>query len=904
MAIKYDIFISYSRADQKIAEGLCGYLEKNDLRCFIDYRDIPRGAIWARVLPDAIRNSGMMVAVFSDNYNKSMQVERELSIADKAGLPVLPFRIANVPYEGLKSYYFESINWIDAFPNPELVFGKLLSDILALKEATDNWQKGRNPAAGGVTINLDSIDSDIEQSNDLIDPEYEADYNDGVDAIQNLEYADAFSYFLEPALANYRKSQTYMSWIANKHFISLIPSNTWTYVRSKAEQGNAFAEFLLSRYYSFIDIDDNQAFEWASRSARQGNSYGRYSLAKLYDLGLGAEQDNSLGIDKIKELERLDQGNAMREVARHYIYGFSGRKNPRRGIKILERGVDLGIPECIWELGAQKLYGDAIEQNVEEGRALLQQAIDDGILEALDMLANSYLFNYNTGAYLEDPASYRKFMEITNRGVRLKSSMSMNTLATHYRTDVGVGLKTDFNMAVKWYTRAAELGSIEAATELGRIYYYGEGTIEADEPKAWEWFIRAAKGCHAYADYNLGIMCLDGYGQKGETKHDCVLHFDNAVFLAGYGGSLAASMCYGIFVPEGFEDGFPTSPQKHFDVEGHEKDLEKALYYLRKGANLDTGICCYLLGCALTDTTRPYANEIEGIEHLEKALRVIDRCYDAALRLYELYSDGIGVPADHTKADEYLAMARENLDKDVVDNFLKKRASGTTSKSPASAGTSTTATSESHPANPADAEMAEKLYIQALPLCSYNASTWELLHALQYIDKARALNYGPADELKKKVISALQKHFAAMAAEPRPDFRLMGRILFAPAINYNTPEKFAVAEFNSPQGEKFKQNWNNVCESLAKIGIKDIPAPSADFLADASCLARMWCLLLKKKPGYISAGLSPLDFDGLLNYAERPEIMDMTLVEYAELIVDLEDMISKARLAALKDLRK
>lgn len=895
MAIKYDIFISYSRADQKIAEGLCGYLEKNDLRCFIDYRDIPRGAIWARVLPDAIRNSGMMVAIFSDNYNKSMQVERELSIADKAGLPVLPFRIANVPYEGLKSYYFESINWIDAFPNPELVFGKLLSDIQALKEATDNWQRGRNPAAGGVTINLDSIDSDIEKSNDLIDPEYEDDYNDGVDAIQNLEYADAFSYLLEPALANYRKSQNYMSWIANKHFSSLIPKNVWPYVRKKAEQGNAFAEYLLSRYYSYIDIDDNQAFEWASRSARQGNIYGRYSLAKLYDLGIGAEQDNSMGIDKIKELERMDLGIAMREVARHYIYGFSGRKNPRRGIKILERGVDLGIPECIWELGAQKLFGDEIEQNIEEGRALLQQAISDGIMEAMDTLANSYLFNYNTGAYLEDPASYRKFMELTNRGVRLKNSMSMNTLATHYRTDVGIGLKTDFNTAVKWYTRAAELGSIEAATELGRIYYYGEESIQADEPKAWEWFTRAAKGCLAYADYNLGIMCLDGYGQNGETKKDCVSHFENAIFLAGYGGGLAAPICYGIFVPEGFEDGFPTSPQKHYDIPGYEKDTEKTLDYLRKGANIGSGTCSYLLGCALTDTSRPYANEIEGIEYLEKAVNLIDHCYDAALRLYELYSDGIGVPADSAKADEYLKIAREKLDEDTVEEFLKRRRMSPSVKTPAS--------TASAPATAAERETAENLYNQALPLCHDNASTWELTHALQYIDKARALNYGPAEELKKKVISALQKHFAAMASQPRPDFRLMGRILFAPTINYHIPEKNAVAEFNSPNGETMKKHWKDLCESLASLGIDGIPAPTADFVADASYLTRIWCLLTKKKPQYVSAGLSPLDLDGMLNFAEHSEPMDMTLAEFAELTIDLDDMIGHARLAALKELR-
>ena len=44
MELKYDVFISYSHCDRKVAEALCGYLESRGLRCFIDYRDIPRGA--------------------------------------------------------------------------------------------------------------------------------------------------------------------------------------------------------------------------------------------------------------------------------------------------------------------------------------------------------------------------------------------------------------------------------------------------------------------------------------------------------------------------------------------------------------------------------------------------------------------------------------------------------------------------------------------------------------------------------------------------------------------------------------------------------------------------------------------------------------------------------------------
>ena len=118
MELKYDVFISYSHCDRKVAEALCGYLESRGLRCFIDYRDIPRGAFWARIIPPALRASGVMVAVYSDDYNRSVQVERELAIADNSGIPILPFRLSDHPFGDAKSYYFETLNWLDAFPEP------------------------------------------------------------------------------------------------------------------------------------------------------------------------------------------------------------------------------------------------------------------------------------------------------------------------------------------------------------------------------------------------------------------------------------------------------------------------------------------------------------------------------------------------------------------------------------------------------------------------------------------------------------------------------------------------------------------------------------------------------------------------------------------------------------------
>ena len=132
MEKRYDDFISYSSDDQKIAEGICGYLERMGYRCFVAYRDIPRGVVWAAAITDAIDESAMMVVVFSNAFNISPQTDREIELASENRMPILTSRIADDKMTGAKKYYLTNLNWIDAFPNPEIYFGQLLDSVVKL----------------------------------------------------------------------------------------------------------------------------------------------------------------------------------------------------------------------------------------------------------------------------------------------------------------------------------------------------------------------------------------------------------------------------------------------------------------------------------------------------------------------------------------------------------------------------------------------------------------------------------------------------------------------------------------------------------------------------------------------------------------------------------------------------
>ena len=127
--MKYDVFISYSSRNQKVVEAICAYLEQHKVRCFVAYRDIPKGVVWAKAIVEALDESKMMVVVFSEEFNMSDQVDREIELASEDKKPILTFRISDTMFKGAKKFYLKNINWIDAFPNPENLFDSLLNNV-------------------------------------------------------------------------------------------------------------------------------------------------------------------------------------------------------------------------------------------------------------------------------------------------------------------------------------------------------------------------------------------------------------------------------------------------------------------------------------------------------------------------------------------------------------------------------------------------------------------------------------------------------------------------------------------------------------------------------------------------------------------------------------------------------
>lgn len=131
---------------------------------------------------------------------------------------------------------------------------------------------------------------------------------------------------------------------------------------------------------------------------------------------------------------------------------------------VLEQKVKQGDTAAMCELGNRLLRGRSGETNVPRGKELVMQSAQSGFAECQFYLGSMYKDNRWVGFSPE--------------------------------------------LAVRWYTQAAEQGLAVAQLELGLAFEKGLGDMKQDEKQARSWLKRAALQGHAVAMYHYGRLLL------------------------------------------------------------------------------------------------------------------------------------------------------------------------------------------------------------------------------------------------------------------------------------------------------------------------------------------------------------------------------------------------------------
>ena len=128
---RHDVFISHSSKNKTVADTVCAVLERRGIRCWIAPRDIMPGQEWAQAIIRGIADCRAFVLIFSSFSNDSAQVRREVERAANHEVPIIPFRIDDVPAHESLEFFISSPHWLDALSPPMEAHAERLADVVA-----------------------------------------------------------------------------------------------------------------------------------------------------------------------------------------------------------------------------------------------------------------------------------------------------------------------------------------------------------------------------------------------------------------------------------------------------------------------------------------------------------------------------------------------------------------------------------------------------------------------------------------------------------------------------------------------------------------------------------------------------------------------------------------------------
>lgn len=491
-----EVFISYSHVDQIIADGVCGYLEQNNILCFIANRDIPKGVTWAKIIPKALRSCKLMIAVFSRDFNLSEETDNEISIAANRHIPILAFRIADEDFDGLKEYYLTKSNWIEAFPEPEKQFGKLLNSVQILLNKTE-----RAPFAPIISKSSD----------------------------ESLDYLNKAKELLSTNGKN--KDITRATFL----------------LRKAAKQGNGEAEYLLGMaYYEGLGVSQNwdDAKNWFAKSVEHGYPNAMYQLGFMYHYGIGTEPNIMKALELYTNSQDLGYGKAMKMLGKVYHTGELGVLDENRSQQyyeesfnnLYEQALENDIVEAQYEIANSYMDGEGVPHDYQQAIEWYRRAESNGFAPASNALGVCYCRGMGVHSDL-----------VQGFELQLKSAQNDCRIAqwnTAYNYFHGLGTPIDIKLGYNWMLKAANGGIAPAQCALGKYFASGKNGLEKDLTQSERWYKRAISSGSLDAMYQLGKAYQSSIIEIENPDEESFLLFKKAAMRNHTISYIALGDCY------------------------------------------------------------------------------------------------------------------------------------------------------------------------------------------------------------------------------------------------------------------------------------------------------------------------------------------------------------------------
>lgn len=110
---KNNIFISYSRHDEKIVHQIVSMLQRDGFSIWIDKTGIESGDAFKRVIVNAIESAEVVLFFSSEGSNSSKWTTKEVGVALYENKPIIPIKLDNSKYNSEIKFDLINLDYVD-----------------------------------------------------------------------------------------------------------------------------------------------------------------------------------------------------------------------------------------------------------------------------------------------------------------------------------------------------------------------------------------------------------------------------------------------------------------------------------------------------------------------------------------------------------------------------------------------------------------------------------------------------------------------------------------------------------------------------------------------------------------------------------------------------------------------
>lgn len=545
------VFISHASRDRKVADAICSALESRGFDCWIAFRDVGPGQNFGEEITQAIRAVKVMVLVFSSHANNSDEIKKEVVLAGRARVPVIPLRVEEVEPTGAFEYELVTRQWIDLFadwdravdglarqvrmaleaagqpvpplpqaasaapPVPEPAAPVARPDPVAAVPLPEPAPPPASPAsatgttatpaqapplagdqrnmlpllAGGGVAALAVIGLLAWGLGGKPEPKVPETRTAAVQP-QAQAPAPAAPPQAQPApqpaaIAPANPAEAYQRGVAaftRKDYAEALRAG-----RQAADAGHPEAALLVA-WIHFKGYGTAQDYAEAMRGYRLATDRGVIEapneIGWLYYKGFGVAQDYAEAMRWFRKGEGMGDVSAMLNIGAMYRDGTGVKEDPAEAVRWYRRVAELGTqPLGQALLGFQYQIGQGVEQDFAEALRWYQAALAGGEGGGGARTKGAKAEATDTG--LNPATAWFRAENDEDDGKNLAKVL----IGTLYEN--GLGVRRDYDEALRWYRMAAERNFAQAFFALGMMYENGKGVPE-DLRQAREWMRKAA----------------------------------------------------------------------------------------------------------------------------------------------------------------------------------------------------------------------------------------------------------------------------------------------------------------------------------------------------------------------------------------------------------------------------